>query len=166
MSPEDAVTMLLNLASLNSLRSPSSHAQVSEATLVPLIVTVRALLERIRTNTASEQDKSAFGRLICTHTIRLLIECRQSPAYATLESWPHLLLLHLSEFCSSIVTRIPKRKTRLDELLTTAHQHACAQLPGVSIHTSASLLLDVNKCCGTRFYLPLFARIHPPWLVW
>jgi hypothetical protein len=138
MNSGNAVECFINLASINTTVSSSLQAQVSDDTLVALILSIRALLERIHSKSSSEEDIAAFCRLTSLPTVRLLVECRQHPPFAALDSWPHLLLLELSNFCSRIVTQCnspPHVKNSVERMLDRVHMHACAQVPGVLLDT-------------------------------
>lgn len=168
MNSTDAVDVLLKLASAAHNHPVSSLDQPSNDSLVLHIVAIRALLQGIEAKSSSEQDIAAFCRLTCVPSIRLLIECRQHTALASLESWPHLLLFELSSFCSRLIglskhSNIPK--TSVDGIIANVHLHACAQLPGVLFDASVFISLRRTKCFGTHFLFRQPVRIHHPWLV-
>jgi hypothetical protein len=133
MNPGDAVEYLTNLAS-TAPQNTANHAPVPDHTLVSLILSIRALLERIHAKSSLGEDVAAFCTLTSLPNIRLLVQCRQYPPFAALESWPHLLFLELSNFCPKLVTQCkspPHVKNTVERELGRIHMHACAQVPGV-----------------------------------
>jgi len=153
------VECLIELASTACLDS-------NQVPLSLLFVSVRALLERIRSKSfsSSSEDLAAFSQLTTLSSVRLWVECRQHPPFASPDSWPHLVLLELSNFCSGLVTQTAisnHAQASVERAFALVHKHACAQVPGVPPFDSSIRPLRYTKCYGTRFS-PLFpARRRP-----
>lgn len=133
MDPLVAVDALIEHAIGLRRESSSDTSRLAPAFVVSCLLSIHALLERIRDRTTSEGDIHAFCTLTCLSNIRIWLECRRHPDCAGRDAWPNILLLDLCNHCSRYilnnrVTRIFDRS--LARVLDDIQAEGCVQLPG------------------------------------